>query len=129
MTRINYWVATLDSVVHGTPRPSVLLIGSHLDILKEKKMDEKPIKEKLEKVMRQNKQILGFVFISSVTREGVEQLKESIIQIAVNKKLVNKIVPKFYNDIDSYVRKAQENNSKEFVSWNQFKTLIGKNLS
>ena len=71
-----------------------MLIGSHLDVAKSQKKDLKPIKERLNKTMRQNKQILGSVFISPVTLEGIEELKETIIQV---KKKISNYLSNYFN--------------------------------
>ena len=124
LTRINYWLATIDNIVEGFPRPSIILVGTHLDVVKKHPKVLQQIRLTLEKMQRSNKQIVGVTFVSPVKMEGIEELRNSLVQVAIYKKLVNKVVPKFYKDLDTIVSHySTGTNVKEFISWNEYVKL------
>ena len=44
--RISYWVSPIDAVVHGLPRPPIIIMGGNLEMAKIKKRGLNPNKEK-----------------------------------------------------------------------------------
>ncbi|RNA38605.1 serine threonine- kinase pats1 [Brachionus plicatilis] len=80
---LEFWLSSISVHAPGAP---VFVVGTHVDQVFKYTLDEEDLKSRF-------KDIVGFHFVSSKTGEGIEQLKQKIIEATLEEKYIDEKIP------------------------------------
>ena len=112
--RIKYWLKTIDTVVSSLPRPPIILVGTCSDLVDDNRLLE--VQKGVKKISSKLSNVRGYVTVSNLTKKNFDKLENQLVQIATDKKLVNKLVPQFYSTMHSVVKERRE----DYMTWNSW---------
>lgn len=114
------------------PNIPVILVGTHADS-KEFKNNENLLVQKLEQAAEEYsrfKNIKMIIPVSCSEGIGIEELKQSIINIALEQKYMGEKLPSTYVSLEEAVQKCKEEKANRsqppILDWNEFKVLAQK---
>lgn len=80
---LEFWLSSIACHAPGAP---IFVVGTHVDQVAKYALDEEDLKSRF-------KQIAGFHFVSSVTKQGIDELKEKIVQTTLQEKYIGEKIP------------------------------------
>ena len=97
ISKAAYWLNTIKIKAKNLP---VVLVGTHSD-----KCDQNQLKELIERINSELSQfkISLLTFISSKTGSGIDKLKEGLVGLAVEKKLVGEKISKNWIELSKTI--------------------------
>ena len=104
--RIKYWLRTIDTIVCTLPKSTIVIVGTHLDLVNQDRLNL--VENRIKQIASKNKSVKSYLFVSSVTKKNIDVLEETIIDLSVKFKYSNKIVPSFYLKFDKLLEEKKK---------------------
>ena len=111
-TRLGYEHAGLEfwlgSIACHAPKTPIFIIGTHCDKVAKIEIPEDRLKSSFP-------QIIGFHYVSSISGQGISDLRSHLIDTTLQQKYMGERIPKVYLNLESNL--IADRRSKKTVSW------------
>lgn len=130
-SRIEFWLQSI--VARAGSKVPVLLVGTHSDD-KQFREDDDALVAKLESVAEEySKRFPSIKLITAVScadGAGMDELKESLIESALQQKHMGEPLPMSYLTLEEEINKIRDERASRFappiIEWNEFKSIGNK---
>ncbi|CAD5126586.1 DgyrCDS14676 [Dimorphilus gyrociliatus] len=95
---LKFW---LNSIKCHAPKAPVFIVGTHIDQVEKSELPTIKYQEKYP-------QIKGFYNVSSLTKKGLNELVDGLINITINEKYMNEKIPNFWLDFEEKLYKVSK---------------------
>eukprot|EP01103_Thecamoeba_quadrilineata_P001906 TRINITY_DN1176_c0_g1_i2.p1 TRINITY_DN1176_c0_g1~~TRINITY_DN1176_c0_g1_i2.p1 ORF type:complete len:1699 (+),score=387.97 TRINITY_DN1176_c0_g1_i2:81-5177(+) len=118
-SRIDYWINT---ILSRAPRPTILLVATHLDLVPDS--ERQALLDRVsERYLRRYSMIKGFLSTSCLNRDGVDALREKIVEISMKDHTLRERVPKSYQLLAQVLKYEREKRQQRAIKWSTFEDL------
>ena len=95
---LDFWLSSISCHAPGAP---IFVVGTHIDEVTKYTIDTEDLKQRF-------KQIVGFHFVSSKNKEGINQLEKEIIEVTMQQKYIGEKVPEVWLNFEKNVKKESQ---------------------
>jgi serine/threonine protein kinase/GTPase SAR1 family protein len=123
-SRVEYWLKIIRTTGGVIPCP-VVLVGTHLDdplLTPELQQDAR---DKCKRFKERYTNIKDICYVSCVAGDGIKELRQRLLEIAMQQKILTNLVPQSYLTLDKVINQMKVDN-RPVLKWAEYMALANK---
>ncbi|XP_062596866.1 uncharacterized protein LOC134258357 [Saccostrea cucullata] len=106
---LKFWLSSIS--VHA-PKAPVLIVGTHVDQVSK-------IELPMEELKASFSQIQGFFFVSSLTGQGLDELKEKLVSVTLTQGYMGESIPMAWLELEDIIKKLKTKTKMDTIDYDQ----------